>query len=348
MMHVLIVEDDDATRLLLHHWMEEEGRISIGARSAEQALALIDAHDPPDVALCDLCLPGKDGLWLIEQLRARHPETAVIVESGVHEFDAAIKSLHAGAVDYLVKPLTSERLSEALTRAFVVHESRHALAEMQQEFDRRRGQVTEALTALESTEWSSVKAMVGLMQARHPGAYEHAHRVARLAVNVALALGGISEPALSDIERAGLLHDLGRLTLPDELLTRLHGPLSADEGARVRAYPLQGYAILKAVPYLEAANDIAVAAHERYDGSGFPHGLRGDAIPLGARIVGVADAYDELVSGMERSPVTPDRAIETFRTERRSEFDPRVINALEILRLGGVRLRVGRHVGMKV
>lgn len=142
MMHVLIVEDDDATRLLLHHWVEAEGGISIGTRSAEQALALIDAHDPPDVALCDLCLPGKDGLWLIEQLRVKHPDTAVVVESGVHEFDAAVTSLHAGAVDYLVKPLTQERLSNALNRAYVAHKSRCALARMQEELERRRAQTT--------------------------------------------------------------------------------------------------------------------------------------------------------------------------------------------------------------
>lgn len=142
MMHVLIVEDDDATRLLLHHWVEAEGGISIGTRSAEQALALIDAHDPPDVALCDLCLPGKDGLWLIEQLRVKHPDTAVVVESGVHEFDAAVTSLHAGAVDYLVKPLTQERLSNALNRAYVAHKSRCALARMQEELERCRAQTT--------------------------------------------------------------------------------------------------------------------------------------------------------------------------------------------------------------
>lgn len=114
---------------------------------------------------------------------------------------------------------------------------------------------------------------------------------------------GIREPAFSDIERAALL----------------------------RTFPLHGHTIVKNVPFLAAANEIAVAAQERYDGSGFPHGLRGEGIPLDARIIGIADAYDGLVSGIEHSPVTPERAVELLCTERRSEFDPRVLNALKIL-----------------
>lgn len=330
MMHVLIVEDDDATRLLLHQWVESEGGMSIGARSAEQALALIDAAAPPDVALCDLRLPGKDGLWLTEQLRVRHPDTAVVIETGVHEFEAAVTSLHAGAVDYLVKPFTLEQLSEALNRGFFAHKSRCALAEMQHEIERRRAQITEALAEVEATALSSVNAMVALLQARDPGAYEHSHRVTRLAVNLALTLG-IREPALSDIERAALLHDLGKLTLSDDLLGRVSEPLSARDRALVHAYPLHGYTIVKSVPFLAEASEIAVATHERYDGSGFPHGLRGEAIPLGARVVGVADAYDGLVAGIEHSPMTPERAVEILCTTRRCEFDARVLNALTLL-----------------
>ena len=139
--------------------------------------------------------------------------------------------------------------------------------------------------------------MLAILRARDPESYDHARRVASVAVNLGMALR-VNEPQLSDIERAALLHNLGRLALPDVLLSRERSALSDDERLRLHAYPLHGQAMLKNVPFLAAANEIAVSAHERYDGSGFPRGLVGEEIPLGARILAVADVYDELVSGV--------------------------------------------------
>jgi response regulator RpfG family c-di-GMP phosphodiesterase len=156
--------------------------------------------------------------------------------------------------------------------------------------------------------------------------------VAALSVNLALALR-ISEPQLSDIERAALLHNLGRLALPDSILVRKERSLNEEERTKLRSYPLHGQAMLKNVPFLAAANEIAVAAHERYDGSGFPRGLKGEAIPIGARIIGVADAWDELVSGIGGTPVAPAHALEILSVERLVQFDPLVVGALTMLQL---------------
>jgi response regulator RpfG family c-di-GMP phosphodiesterase len=155
--------------------------------------------------------------------------------------------------------------------------------------------------------------------------------VAQISVNLAMTLR-IEEPKLSDIERAALLHNLGRLALPDPLLSRDPGSFSAEERARFRSYPLHGQAMLKNVPFLAAANQIAVATHERYDGTGFPRGLAEDDIPLGACIVAVADAYDEMVSGSP--PVSPARAIEILSVDRIAQFNPVVVGALVMLYSG--------------
>lgn len=332
-MRVLIVDDEAPIRRLLQTWVTAEGGIVSQAGTAEEALAVVEAEGPPAVALCDLRLPGKDGLWLVAELRAKCPETAVVMTTGVHEFDAAVTSLQAGVVDYLSKPFTRDRLSEGLKRAFFAHQSRRALGAMQRELEQRRAQISESLAELEVNATSSLEAMLAMLRVRDPQSHDHAYRVSTLAVNMAMTLQ-IGEPQLSDIERAALLHSLGRLVMPDDLLAKPEATLTYAERAQLRTYPLHGYAMLKNVPFLVAANQLAIAAHERIDGSGFPHGLNGDRIPLGARIIGVADAYDELVSGVGRPRIGPVDAMDTLCTQRASEFDPLVLGALKMLQPG--------------
>ncbi len=327
MTRVLIVDDETPMRALLRSWVEREGGADvIEAGTAEEGLALVLAQSPA-VALCDIRLPGEDGLWLAAQIRIHHPQTAVVMTTGVLEFGAAVNSLQSGVVDYLVKPFSRERLSDALNRAWYAHKSRHALDELQHELDERRRQITEALGDLELNVSASLEAMLAILRARDPESYEHARRVASVAVNLGMALR-VNEPQLSDIERAALLHNLGRLALPDVLLSRERSTLSDDERVRLHAYPLHGQAMLRNVPFLAAANDIAVSAHERYDGSGFPRGLVGEDIPLGARVLAVADIYDELVFGVGGPAVSVARALEILSVDRIAQFDPMVVGAL--------------------
>ena len=327
MTSVLIVDDEASMRTLLRAWVEREGGARvIEAASAEEGLELV-GKESPAVALCDIRLPGEDGLWLAAQIRIHHPRTTVVMTTGVLEFGAAVNSLQSGVVDYLVKPFTRERLSEALSRAWYAHKSREALDQLQRELDVRHNQITHALSDLEVNINAGLEAMLAILRARDPESYEHARRVASIAVNIGAALK-IVDPHLSDIERAALLHNLGRLAIPDALLMRDRSTLSDEERARVRTYPLHGQALLKNVPFLAAASEIAVAAHERYDGSGFPRGLAGEKIPLGARVLAVANAFDELVSGMNGSPVSQARAIEILSVEKFDQFDPVVVGAL--------------------
>jgi putative two-component system response regulator len=329
-MRVLIVEDEEPIRFVLRGWLEPEAVTIVEAESAEEALTLATSDGPPAIAFCDLRLPGEDGLWLAEQLQKVAPDTAVVMTTGVHEFDAAVRSLKSGVVDYLTKPYPRERFIEAYRRAFIAHHSRRALTMMQAELEQRQAQITDALAELELNATSSLDAMLAILRLRDPRSAEHARRVAHLSVNLAMTMQ-IGEPELSEIERAALLHNLGRLALPDHLLTKNEATLTAEERARLQSYPLHGYAMLKNVPFLAAANRIAVSTHEKYDGSGFPHGLVGESIPLGARIVAAANAYDELVSDLRGEPVSSARALEVMSTERATEFDPRVLSALKTL-----------------
>lgn len=335
MLRVLIVGGDTPIRDRLREWVEAEGGTVTEAATAEQALAQVAADGAPAVVVCDIRLAGRDGLWLAEQLRIEHPEVAVVITTATHEADAAIRSLQAGVVDYLVEPLTRDRVLEALRRAHFARQSRGTTVEIQRVVEHQRVQLAEAFAELELYASSSIRAMLLMLEAREPGAFEHAQRVARLAVNLALALQ-VDEPRVSDIERAALLHDVGRLALPD---TGALEPGAA--GQRLRESLLWGSTFLESIPLLAGAAPFVAAVRERYDGTGFPDGLRGEEIPFGARIISVAKAYDELVSGIGQEPVTPVRAREILRVERAPEFDPLVLAAFEALQPGAYSVVTG-------
>jgi response regulator RpfG family c-di-GMP phosphodiesterase len=292
MSDVLIVDDEPMFRRLVRRFLDVDGLQAVEAESAEQAL-LLASQDPPQVALCDINLPrGQTGFWLIERLHELHPETAVIVTSGMHGFDAAITGLQSGVVDYVVKPFSRDRLHQALTRAFADHRSRVATRTVMRELDGREGAGDVAAT--------SVPSLLAVLRAEDGDTARHATRVAALSVQIAGTLG-IRQPALSDIERAALLRDVRRLDV--------HG-------------------IARNVPFLAAAEALVVAIEEKFDGTGFPMGLRGETIPLGSRIIAVAEAIDGLLTALGGGRLTPATAAEKLAETRGREFDPMVLHAV--------------------
>jgi response regulator RpfG family c-di-GMP phosphodiesterase len=304
---VLVVEAQAAVRRALREWIEAEGSTALEAESAERALELVAATSAPAAAFCDISLPGKDGIWLAERLRSLHPQTAVILTTAVHDLELGVKGLRAGAVDYLVKPCARERVAEALHRALLTHKARRTLAGMERDVEQWRAQVTEAIAQVEASTARSLEALLATRQSGDTGSGERTNRVARVAVNLALTLH-VGEPQLTDIERSVMLRDSTHAPTPDELHT---------------------LAILNRVPLLARATGIALTVHERYDGGGIEHRLRGEEIPLGGRIVAVAAAYDSLVSGADG--VAPAAAVDIVARERALRFDPRVVDALRTL-----------------
>ena len=294
MSHVLIVDDDVPLGRLLRSWIEAEGASVVTATGAEQALVLASEHAPA-VALCDICLPGgRDGFWLVEQLRLLHPETAVVMTTGLPQFATTMPGPREGVADFVVKPFARERIVDALRHALVEH----------------RWRTVSMATELEGEgEWSGAMgttvALLAVLRTKSGHAFRHAQRVSHLAVTLARALN-VGEPEVFDIEHAALLRDVER---PDI------------------------YGIMRQLPHLEAAGAIAVAAQERFDGSGFPLGLKGDAIPRGARIVAVAEAYSELVAGAGLTMLTPADALDTLCGGRAREFDPAALHALRAIQI---------------
>jgi response regulator RpfG family c-di-GMP phosphodiesterase len=327
---VLVVDDEIGVRELLCRWLQSGGYYVTAAGSAEDALTAI-GQEPVAVALCDIRMPGHDGLWLAERLRQRYPETAVIMATGVQDVGAAVHSLRHGVVDYLTKPFGRDRLREAVWRGVEWHraarDSRRWRQSLEQEVDARRQKLARAIRSIHVDSDEALDAMLSMLTIADRDAYAHAYRVAAVSVSIGRALG-LREADLGTLERGALLHDLGKLVMPDALL-RKPAPLTAEETALVRQHPSLGSDLIREVPYLADAAAVVRDAQERLDGLGYPQGLRHDDVWIGARIVAVADAYDAMTRPrVFRDAITPSEAFLELERCSGSQFDPRVVAAL--------------------
>lgn len=326
---VLIVDDENGARDLMARWLESGGYSVTTASNAEEALSRLEAS-PPAVALCDIRMPGRDGLWLAERIRQRYPETAVIMATGVHDVGPAVETLRQGVIDYLTKPFGRDRLREAVARGLEFHRSawdaRRWRESLEQEMATRRSRINDAVSALQVESDESLDAMLSMLTLTDRDAYAHGYRVAALSVSVARILG-VPEDELATIERGALLHDVGKLAIPAAIL-RKPAPLTTEEQWLVRCHPSLGSELIAQVPYLSSAVDIVRDAHERMDGLGYPRGVRAANVPLGARIVCVADAYDTMTRPrVFRDAIGPAEALMELDRCSGSQFDPIVVDA---------------------
>ena len=332
---VLVVDDDDLLREVLSSWVHSFG---FEVREAENAAEALDtmAVAPADVALCDVNMPGENGVWLASRIRERHPSTAIIMATAARDVDVAVSSLRGDVVDYLLKPFDHVRLLEALRLGVDWHRASLAADELQESLEHRlrgrRAQVAATLAGAQENIDDALEGLISMLELHKRDGREHATRVSRLAAAIGDVLG-ISGQALVDITRGALLHDVGKIDMPASILYK-PAPLDEAEWAIMRTHPQVGYDLLKKVPSLEGAAEVVLASHEAFDGSGYPRGLAGDAIPIGARILAISDSYDSMTRPhTQRPPMPPAQAVCEIARCSGSQFDPRVVEALgEVLR----------------
>jgi putative nucleotidyltransferase with HDIG domain len=328
---VLVVDDEHGVRDLLSRWLKSAGYAATSAGCADEALGVMSSA-PPAVALCDIRMPGHDGLWLADRIRHDFPETAVIMATGVHDVGAAVDSLRRGIVDYLTKPFGRDRLRDAVVRGVEWHrcarESRRWRETLEGEMQRRQARLRDTIAGLRIDSDEALDALLSMLTMGDREAYAHAYRVAALSVSVARALG-LREEEVATIERGALLHDIGKLAMPDAVL-RKPAPLTAEEQRLIRMHPRIGSDLIRDVPYLVTAAAVVRDAHERMDGLGFPGGARGSDVWIGARIVTVADAYDTMTRPrVFRDAITPTEALAEMERCSDSQFDRRAVDALK-------------------
>ena len=326
---VLVVDDENQVRHLVMHWLETSGYIVQEAGNADEALAAME-RQPSAVALCDIRMPGHDGMWLAGHLRRHFPDTAIIMATAVHDVEPAVTSLRQGVLDYLMKPFGRDRVREAVQRGVDWHraavDARRWRDQLAEEYRARVGRLADAIGTLRIDSEEEIDALLAMLTLRDSEAYAHAYRVVGFAVCVA-RLFSLDDDDVVDIERAALLHDLGKLAMPEAIL-RKPAPLTNEERALIRTHPQIAYELTRAIPCLADAAELVWACCERADGQGYPRGLRGEAIPFGSRIIAVADAYDTMTrTRVFRDAISAHEAFLELARCAGTQFDPAVVEA---------------------
>jgi cyclic di-GMP phosphodiesterase len=326
---ILIVDDDAIVRDVIGVLLGEEGYVCATAVTAEQALDLLRASEF-HLALCDMKMPGQDGLWLLDRIHAEHPSIAVIMLTAFGDTEAAVECLRRGAVDYLLKPPKVTDLVRSIERALARRRLELARHRYRTSLERRVREKTaalsQALREVESAYSSTLYALVAALDAREHETSDHSQRVVRYTLAIADRLG-VPDAERPDIARGALLHDIGKIGVPDAILLK-PGSLLAKEWEEMRRHPQIGYTILQSIPFLKVPAEIVLSHQERWDGSGYPRRLAGEAIPLGARIFAVADALDAITSDRPyRKGASIERAREEIRACAGTQFDPRCAEA---------------------
>jgi response regulator RpfG family c-di-GMP phosphodiesterase len=328
---VLVVDDEACVRELLTRWLGSGGYDVRTATNADEALQRVAAVAPA-VALCDVRMPGHDGLWLANQIRKKAPETAVIMATGVHDVGSAVTSLRQGVIDYLTKPFGRDRVRESVSRGLEWHkaarDSRRWRETLDGEMERKRARLCEALSSLRIDSDDALDGLLSALTLADRDAYAHAYRVAALAASVGRAMF-LDPDDMASLERAALLHDVGMLAMPDAVV-RKPAPLTLEELNLIRQHPQIASDLIAPVPYLSAAAELVRDAHERFDGLGYPNGTHASDVAVGARIIAVADAFDAMTRPrVFLYAITPREALLEVERCAGSQFDPQVVAAFK-------------------
>lgn len=322
---VLVVDDDrqvgDLVAIVLrHHGYRCE--VTQTLNEARRLLRSEGVH----VCLCDLDL-GREtsGLELAVEIQASDSPVALVMMSGYDDTSLAEEALRIGAYDYLVKPFRNSELVITVANAFHRRQLEREAGALRRELEAKVAKRTLEL-ALSREETIHRLARAVEFRDFHTGL--HVERMAAFCRMIALRLG-LPPEQCSLIRTASLLHDVGKLGIPDRILVK-PGPLSDQERAEIEEHTTLGHRILRGSTseLIQLAARIALSHHERFDGSGYPHGLSGDEIPLEGRIAAVCDVFDALTSSRpyRTQAFTQDEAVELLRSERGRAFDPEVVD----------------------
>jgi putative two-component system response regulator len=335
---ILVVDDHDLVRRVLDRMLQREGHRCRQAGSVQEAQQLI-AADPPDLVLCDIDMPGQSGLVLVDWLAAQHPDTAVMMVTACDDPAVAARVLAAGADGYLIKPFEPNEIvinvANALRRHQLDADLRRRQAALQQVVDHQSSQIRTSVAELEQASASlqhsyqeSVWRLACAAEYRDPETATHLERMSRYSELLARAIQ--CDPAWCALLRlASPMHDVGKLGIPDEILMKPGRFTEADRLIMNRHAEI-GHRILAGSesPLLQMAATVAYTHHERWDGTGYPRGLRGTDIPVEGRIVAVADVFDALTTQRRyKDTMTFDEAEAIMRAESGSHFDPDLIDA---------------------
>ena len=345
---VLIVDDEPSMRKLLATMLTDSGVACGTAASGEEALGVLEQGEVTAV-LADLHMPRLSGMQLLMQVRPRYPDVAFLVVTGEDDVRVGIEAMKNGADDYLVKPLQPNvvlaSLRRALEKKVLQRELEKYKRQLEEMVEKRTEQLQSALGQLEGSYRDTLRALGAAIDLRDGPTAGHSHRVALYSLKIAGELG-LREQELKTLSMGASLHDIGKLAIPDSILLK-PGALSQEEWCIMRTHVQIGYDLVKQIPFLSEAAEIVLTHHERWDGTGYPRGLAGMEVPLGARIFAVADTLDAMTSDRPyRSAGSFREAHEEIRRLSEIQYDPQVCDGF--LRIPvevweGIRIESASH-----
>jgi len=319
---ILIVDDDELTRGFLIHCLRREGYAVVGCSLGREALEAL-LRERFDLVLLDLRLPDISGLDLLREVhrhKAPPAEPEIVVISAENDIETAVQAMKLGASDYLRKPMGRQDLVFGVERALERHRLREENRLYQTNLERL---VRQQSDKIQSSLLRTIEALSRSLGAKDTYSLDHSRRV----MEISLAIAGemeLSPQELENIKMGALLHDIGKIGVREGVLQK-EMPLEAEEVDHIHCHPLIAENILGPIEDLREIIELIKHHHERWDGTGYPDGLKEKSIPLGARIIAVGDAYDAMTS--ERSynqPLSHSEARRRILTGAGTHFDPEV------------------------
>jgi putative nucleotidyltransferase with HDIG domain len=299
-----------------------------GAGDGVEALALLDSGEEFDLVLSGLMMPNLDGIALLERVKVTYPDLPVVIVTAVHDIQVALQSLRNGVYDYLLKPFEREQLLATVRRALenlrLKRENDAYRTNLEALVAARTKQWETALSNLEGAYDITLEGFGDALSLKDAETETHSKRVTAYVIAMARKMG-LPKEKINVIARGAFLHDIGKLAIPDDIL-RKPGKLTDDEVEIVRQHCYLGYKIISRIPFLAEAAEIVYSHQECYDGGGYPRGLKGKEIPLGARIVAVANTLDSMTSDLPyRAAQSFSSASEEIQRWSGCQFDPQMV-----------------------
>lgn len=326
---ILIVDDELAICTLLQERLGHEGYQCRSTTSGEQALSLMEA-EPADVVISDLRMPGMSGLDLLDKVRAQYSQSAFLVATGVEDLRTGVEAMKRGAADYLLKPIQLDALVASVGRTLEKRRLESELAKYRRDLEvmveQRTRQLQAAMRRVELTYDETLEALGASLDLRDTETAGHSERVTHYCLEIAQRMG-CSGDQLKQIRRGSYLHDIGKIGIPDSILLK-QGKLTSEETQVMQTHVRIGYDVVCRIAFLAGAAEIVLTHQERWDGMGYPQGLAGEEIPVGARIFAVADTLDAMTSDRPYRRALPyQQAREEISRESGRQFDPVVVQA---------------------
>jgi putative nucleotidyltransferase with HDIG domain len=325
---ILVVDDEEPIREIVASMLSTAGYTCKQAGSGMEALVILTSGEEFELMLSDLMMAELDGIGLLERTKEKYPDMPVVMVTAVHDISVALAAIRNGAYDYLLKPFEREQLLNTVSRALenrrLKVENRTYQTNLESLVKARTDQLQATYRELERSYDITLEALGDALDLKDAETGGHTRRVTLFTIAIARALG-LPLEQIAVIARGAFLHDIGKMAIPDAIL-RKPDKLSADEVTIMQEHAYRGYQMLKKIPFLAEASLIVYAHQERYDGTGYPQGLKGAEIPLGARIFSIADTLDAITSDR------PYRAAQSLKAARAEierwsgrQFDPEIV-----------------------